>query len=387
MSVEELTIEMLCNEIEEATFIFEEMPYISAAEWKEMIRLARSHDLLHLLGDIVKKNDFLLDKDIRDNLIKSYYSAIYRYKLFDTEFNAIVKILTEAKIEFLPLKGIVIRDYYPKPWMRSFSDIDILVHQEDLKIAEEVLSSKLHYSFDNVKDHDVTAISSNGVHLELHFQLKNDSKKFKWNIVLDDVWNYTIPGKTAYCKQLSNEMLYFYHIAHMAKHFVQGGCGVRPFMDLWVITKKMQIDNCIQNKLLETAGLTFFAHTAEELTKKWFKNETVSDQAVKMERFVLASGLFGTNETQLASRQIWQNGKIRDLFRRIWVPYNHLCILYPDFRRKKKVLLPIYELKRWRTLLDSQIRKRSIDEVTKSFAISSDRLTELNELYSEMKLF
>ena len=41
--------------------------------------------------------------------------------------------LEKAQIPFVPLKGSVIRKYYPEAWMRTSSDIDVLVHKEDVE--------------------------------------------------------------------------------------------------------------------------------------------------------------------------------------------------------------------------------------------------------------
>ncbi|MBO4954226.1 MAG: nucleotidyltransferase family protein, partial [Clostridia bacterium] len=36
-------------------------------------------------------------------------------------------------IDFMPLKGAVIRQYYPEPWMRTSCDIDIHVKKDRLE--------------------------------------------------------------------------------------------------------------------------------------------------------------------------------------------------------------------------------------------------------------
>ena len=59
------------------------------------------------------------------------------------------------------------------------------------------------------------------------------------NAILDMVWVCSSPFKESpYCFQMSNDMFVFYHIAHMAKHFIAGGCGIRSFIDLYLLKKK-----------------------------------------------------------------------------------------------------------------------------------------------------
>ena len=44
-------------------------------------------------------------------------------------------VFEQQKIFFLPLKGAVIRDFNPEAWMRTRSDIDILIREEDYEKA------------------------------------------------------------------------------------------------------------------------------------------------------------------------------------------------------------------------------------------------------------
>ena len=47
--------------------------------------------------------------------------AIYRYEKINYELNRLRSALNEAQIPFIPLKGSVLRQYYPEPWMRTSS--------------------------------------------------------------------------------------------------------------------------------------------------------------------------------------------------------------------------------------------------------------------------
>ena len=78
----------------------------------------------------------------------------------------------------MPLKGVVIRELYPEPWMRTSCDTDILVHRKDLKKAENVLINELEFVKQDESVYDVTLRSINGVTVELHYDLieENPSK-------------------------------------------------------------------------------------------------------------------------------------------------------------------------------------------------------------------
>ena len=60
----------------------------------------------------------------------------------------------------------------------------------------------------------------------------------KLDRALERVWDYASPiadGRMEH--RLTNEYLVFHVLAHMAAHFINGGCGVKPFVDLYLLKK------------------------------------------------------------------------------------------------------------------------------------------------------
>ena len=77
---------------------------------------------------------------------KEVMTAFYQSQQRKYVLNEIVKCFDAAKILNIPLKGSVICDYYPEPWMRSSCDVDILIKNEDSERAIACLS-KLGYTY------------------------------------------------------------------------------------------------------------------------------------------------------------------------------------------------------------------------------------------------
>lgn len=103
-------------------------------ELVKLYKLSKSHDLAHLVGDVLIKNDLIGDGEIKAKFQKQIMLAVYRYEKINYELGRLRKVLNEAEIPFIPLKGSVIRQYYPEPWMRTSCDIDVLVHESDLSV-------------------------------------------------------------------------------------------------------------------------------------------------------------------------------------------------------------------------------------------------------------
>ena len=86
------------------------------------LKLSSTHDLAHLVAWGAKKNGIVSAEGEA-----TVFKAVYRHQQLKYEYERLVKSLEKEKIPFLPLKGSVIRSRYPEPWMRTSSDIDVLV--------------------------------------------------------------------------------------------------------------------------------------------------------------------------------------------------------------------------------------------------------------------
>ena len=97
---------------------------------QSLLSVAYKHDLAHLLVHGINQNNILSEENAE--LERFVFEAIYRCEQIKYEYEILCSALEEAKIPFLPLKGSVIRKYYPEEWMRTSCDIDVLVRREDL---------------------------------------------------------------------------------------------------------------------------------------------------------------------------------------------------------------------------------------------------------------
>lgn len=354
-------------------------------ELTRLYKLSKSHDLAHLVGDALIKNDLIKSDEIKAKFQKQMVLAVYRYEKINYELNRLRETLNEAEIPFIPLKGAVIRaEYYPEPWMRTSCDIDILVHESDLDRATAVLVDKLTYKQESKGSHDIGLFSDNGVHLELHYSLIEEKRVGNIESVLQSVWEKAAPVAETLEYVLSDEMFYYYHIAHMAKHFVgTGGCGVRPVVDIWVLNHRVPFDKEKRNALLAEGGLLTFATEAESLTEVWFGEGIHTDTTRQMQDYLLRGGVYGTTENRVSVQQVRKGGKVRYAFSRIWLPYDALKFHYPSLNGKR-ILLPLYEVRRWCKLIFCGGAKRSMNELKLNSAVSATEQDQINKMLSSL---
>lgn len=374
------------------------LPEVSARFLSELYRLSKAHDVAHLVGDALNKSGVFenLPADIDENeraaiakvkekFDEQIFTAVYRYETINYELEQICKTLEEAKIPFIPLKGSVIRKYYSEPWMRTSCDIDILVREEDLNFAVRTLCDSLKYTSGEKTSHDIKMYSENGVHLELHFSLIESDVVSKADIPLQLVWNYVQPINGTSRHAMNDEMFYYYHIAHMSKHFIHGGCGIRPFIDLWLYNRVNTGNTNKRNKLLSDGELLKISEEAENLAAAWFGNKEYNEITQEMEDYILQGGVYGTLKQNLAMSQNKKGGKFRHLMSRIFLSYKDMAVYYPSLK-KCPILFPFYQVRRWCRILFCGGRKAAMNEIKVNKNITTEEQERAKKLLEELNL-
>ena len=343
---------------------------LSEEDAKALFRLSSRHDLTHIVGNVICKNDLLPKGDLRTRYEKAAFNALFRYRRLASDLDLLCRLFEKEQIPFMPLKGSVIRNRYPEPWMRTSCDIDILVKEENLAQAKALLIAN-GFREDMEGSHDISLFSPQGTHIELHFRLMENYIAKGMDLPLADPWaNATPVCEGSYRYAMTDAMFYYYHIAHMAKHYLHGGCGIRPFIDLYFLSHGCEFDKEARASLLAAGGLTEFAAAAEKLTAVWLLDGTPSAISESMEEFLLSGGVYGTKQNRITIQQAKRGGKIGYAFSRIFLPYEILKFHYPVLQ-KHKWLLPVCEVRRWGKLIFLGGLHRSAEELRLNQAVEN----------------
>lgn len=353
----------------------EERDNYSSQLFDNLLKLSAKHDVIHLLVLGLKQNE-LISKE-NDYIEKYILKAVYRYERLRYEYENICGALEKAQIPFIPLKGSVIRKYYPEAWMRTSCDIDILVHRENLDAAISYLKDKLNYSGKEMATHDVSLFSPTGVHIELHFDLVEEGRANNAIDVLSSVWdNVSLRENSKYWYEMSDSFFYFYHIAHMAKHFETGGCGIRPFIDLWILDHMKDIDKTARDNLLCKCGLQKFADVSRNLSEVWFSDKEPDELSLQMQDFVLHGGVYGSADNRVALHQMKKGGRFGYVISRMFVSYDKLKRYYPILE-KHSWLMPLMQVRRWFMLLKPDVAKMAKNEMIANKKIDDAKAYEM----------
>lgn len=352
-----------------------------------LYKLSKAHDLAHAVADALDKNHLLDDSDISKKFRAERNMAVMRYEQSNYALEELCDIFEKEKIENIPLKGSVLRAYYPQPWLRTSCDIDILIRQSEIKKVVALLTEKYGYEYVIHTQHDYSVYSPGGVHIELHFIVIFHDKAGV--DITNSVWE-TAVCETGYefRKRMEDGLFLAYHIAHMAQHVLEGGgCGIKPFIDLQIISHTMGISLEQAKEALEKCSLTVFAEKVIELSEKWFGKEGRIEKLSDFEKYVLTGGVYGTIENQASVGTVKKKGKLRYIFKRLFVPYGRLCLLYPSLK-KCPILFPFYQVRRWFRLFKKDGLKVSgaLEELKTVSNIDEERSKKTSEMLKELGL-
>ncbi len=343
----------------------ETCPAVTAADLPTLYDMASRHDMAHLLCSALDKSGQMPETGLSEetdetakNLKKQKSLSVFRAENIGFECEQLAKVLEDGGIDFVLLKGAVIRPLYPASWMRTSCDIDVLVREQDLEQAAACLCEGLEATAGQRESHDLSLYTQSGVHIELHFCL--DEYLPKADGILSQVWEDVLPeeGKS-HAYRMTPGMFYLYHVAHMAKHVLHGGCGIRPFLDMYLLNKREDYRSAKGQAMLEESGLSAFEEVARHLSRVWFAGEEHTAVTGRLETYLLEGGLYGTSDNRMAveSKRL---GKGKYLLSRLFMPYDQLKVQYPVLY-KHKWLYPVCQVRRW----GSKLRKGRVAKETR----------------------
>lgn len=346
-----------------------------------LLALSRHHDMTHLIGFSLFEAGL---SEIYSKFENHHILALFRYESIAYEQVRVCQVLEDAKIPHMPLKGTLLRALYPEPWMRPSCDVDVLVGESDLDRAVDVLCQN-GYSVRDRTSHDVGLFSTGHIPTELHFRLWENGQSDAIRTLLDSAFETaTLAEGSQYRYEMSDELFYFYHVAHMAKHVEHGGCGIRPFLDLWLMDKDTE-NAGRRNALLEDGDLLRFTEVARRLCRVWFEGQPNDSTSEGLETFILCGGTYGNEDNRVAILQQQRGGRLRYAFSRIFVPLDDLKVHFPILNQHPW-LAPVLHVFRWFRILFRGDAGRSIEELNRNQNVSQKTADRMKRLLDDLGL-
>ena len=338
------------------------LDYSKDINWDEIIDEANAHSITGLIYPALKniKNNNI-DKEVINKLKKfTFYSAIRQSNHIKTTAE-ILQLFNENNIPVIVLKGLVVREYYPKPDLRTMCDSDVIIHKEDLAKVRELLLERGFHEEEDAGHH--IAFLRNGFNLEIHWTLANETFRKGQECFQESIWDDAMKVKVGGVDtlSLSLEDLTLHLCAHMASHMAISGFGVRQLADLVLVVehKGKEINWSEFKEKAEKSGLTQFSIGMFKVCNYLFgmeipkelniKSKNEDDEIIKLVvNDIFTGGVYGQRDLSFSFRaQVGYDidddstfSMIKRYIQVILPPTSKLSDRYA-YAKKNKILLPI----------------------------------------------
>ena len=204
-------IQLIRSEICEEKVSLKQEVTFNAEFLIELLVLSRKHNIAHIVTTALLKNGYLENCPQKGQFVNEIYTAVYAYEKMSETVKEIYSLFERNKICYIPLKGAVIRELYPEPWLRTSCDIDILVKKEYLEEAVKLLEEKCGCTEKVRGNHDVALVTPDGIVIELHYRLLGKKSSPLYSRVMSQVWRTAEKEENSeHCYKLSKNIFCYY---------------------------------------------------------------------------------------------------------------------------------------------------------------------------------
>ena len=245
------------------------------------------------------------------------------------------KALTEAGIHYGLQKGAILRNDYPKKYLRFMSDLDFYIKPEERKKIRKVMNEIGIAYFDTESGDDQFSVAGGGG-IEFHGRLLY--RRQKNGIENYSCWEYVDEKKN----RLTEEGFALNLIGHVVYDLSKGGPGLRYVLDLWVYQnrRKMQPDWSKVEERLKKDGIYEAAMNLINLSECLFGKAEKTPLLEDMADYVLQGGAYVGGKRNVVSEIALAGNSWRWFWRHLLRNRNEYENRYP-WLKGKPFLFPI----------------------------------------------
>lgn len=320
---------------------------VSPEEDIDWVELKKITDMQNISG-LVASKIFKLNPEFKPcNYSDWHFSMLNTVRLMGkkfADFEFIRNKLSVAGINFICLKGIVIKDYYPICELRTMGDFDIFIRDEQVETVANTFDANGYELFRQPLC--LTFVNKFGTNFEVFTTLKEEFDKN--TVFYDEMVRKKSVKWYDNVYRMDDTTLFAHCIIHSAKHFFSKGCGVRYLVDAAIIYKKMggtiAVDEVYDMCAVQGYG-KFCCYIFGALNKYFgFKFDTnIDDEMIDIfVNDILEFGVFGKiveNDIFVPHLVNQNNGKMNGIRRVFFPPASMISHKYM-YLKKCRCLLP-----------------------------------------------
>ena len=280
------------------------------------------------------------------DFVQATAKAMRKNALLDADRAELTRKLEEAGIWYMPLKGAILKDLYPRFGMREMADNDILV---DATRAQDVgrIMQELGFEVKEAgKGHHDEYTKPPVSNFEIHRMLFSGLDSEPCHLYYREMDKRLIPDEDgSFGRHFSTDDLYLYLTAHEYKHYQHGGTGIRSLLDTYVFLKhygdKLDMDYVAAEAV--KMGTAEYEKKSRELALRLFSGEALTEAEQEMLAYYASCGTYGSYEQKIVNEVHsfggGLSGKLRFFLSRLFMPMDKIKYAYPLVYRHK-ILLP-----------------------------------------------
>ena len=332
-------------------------------DWPQLLQYARTQNLAGIFYVQCRDNLSRIPalQSILEELHAGFVSEAAHSVARQQDLAQLEQQLTQAEIPFLPFKGSVLSQCYPAPQLRTMGDTDFLIRGKDRLHCHQLMCS-LHYT--PKEDPGAVWTYSDGVvtyEIHSHMFYEPLANQVDYQSYFDQAWRFARPLLDTSRYELDEGFHFLYLMAHTAKHIINKGCGLRPFLDMvFFIQQQNRNMNWVWiTQQLEELDLLAFTQTCFALCEKWFGVSMPISSSPLEESFfleatekVFADGIFGhinqQNRAAAMAKQVHRSRLPRslaflaDTWKKIFPPYRDMRhVPWYAFVNHRPYLMPV----------------------------------------------
>ncbi len=345
---------------------------------------SESQQIQTLIFSSIGEDIRLKDDSIYTKFFTSVCRAINISEQQQHELGILFNTFEKSGIDYLPIKGIVMKKLYPAPEYRSMSDADILVCKEQSSVVDKIMS-EAGYTHTETDD-NVTVWEKGCVVVELHVSfVPTDSDLYdyygggEWDIAVRDSGTHF---------SLKNEDFFIATLLHFVKHLRESGAGIRNICDFYILFKAYpELDRNYLIEKLKSFDLDVFYGHLIDVVNCWFADGEETDAVTELTDIMFRSGTYGIKSVGDSTvnaqyMQRYSHAKLVKLYHMAFFGKDRMRREFPILC-KAPYLMPFCRIAHWcdvilhrrETLKDA---KRSFDDM--SLDAMNKRADELDRI-------
>lgn len=316
----------------------------------EVRKLAKRHQIVTLVYYGLVKCGISADLPIMQEMFLDVAKDIVVNARQKNELNKLFENFNNHKIDYMPLKGVLLKELYPKDEMRPMGDADILINTEQYDQIKPIMLS-LGYNEKVESDHELIWTKPE-LYVELHKRIISSYNKDFYEY-FGDGWKFAKKCNGT-CYSMTTEDQFIYLFTHFAKHYRGTGIGLRHIVDLCVYRKSNpEMDDTYVKSQLKKFQLDAFYENILRTLLVWFDGAKEDSVTEFITSVILNNGVYGNKQANIlatALKESKETGnskqvRIKRILGNAFPPYSIMSEKFPVLK-KVSILLPVFWLVR-----------------------------------------